>query len=454
MATTALAFPARAQDSPPPGEPRLERVLFNGQPTTVVAPGYAIEVQGQDLFEPPPVKPGGRPSPDRLAPVRVTLGGKAALVLEATRTQLFLLVPQGLRPGKAKLELRIAGRGAASLAIEVGPPPVGGDGGDPPPSVPFELTRFTLQPTASGPLFRVEGKCPDLPDGMRVQVSLGFEGQGVQGTAVAVQGGAFAHTFGPYREALPVGIYEAEALFTLNKQSRAAAVPLVQELRRRPRGAELLEAYKRLRRVAHLPVGGTGEGGQLTPEDRAPQQLRVQERAKTITEGVTALVTELERRYAVAGRAFFKAQGQARYDAAAYRAWLIKERFAQDDAAAQRLEAERAGVTASGHLEPDAWEREVVKPLVERLDALAAPSGERLLCPPDPRAQRYEEELLGQALALLQRWTRALYGRAKLTPPAALDAAQRVQPAATRATRGELEATRKLLLRQVGLPPS
>lgn len=453
----AIASSAWAQEGAEEawGKPQIDEVYFEQTKTREIAPGYPYRLVGRDLFAPPP-KPPEAKGYDPFAAVTLTIGSRQAQVTASNRTELRFVVPQGLKPGKVRLTLRVAGRGSAETQVVIGKPPVitGVGEGDnttaPPPPVPFTVGDLVRVEAEGRVHFQLEGKAPELLDGMKVGLTLYYGASVIETRLIAIERGRFRCDFAPLEGVLPVGVYAADALFALNRQPRL----LVMEFLRKC-GQAKFKLYSRLVRRSYCNVGGSGPGGQLLPVDRQAQQQELQARAGALSKEVSAVLQGVERAYGSAARSFFRKPGQASYDAEAYRAWLLQTRRAGDEAMAQVLERERIAVTQRGHLDPKAWE-ELAKQVLGRLaaarDAWAKGEG-RYACSPDPRAERLAEDLLAVALAQLQRRTRELYGRAKQKLPAAIiaPAALREIPASPRPSVLRATAIERDLLRQVGV---
>lgn len=453
--TLAIASSAWAQEEAQEqewGAPQIDEVCFEQTQTRELAPGYPYRLVGRDLFAPPP-QPPEQKGYDPFAGVTLTIASQRAQVTASSRTELRFVVPQGLKPGKARLRLRVVGRGSAEVGVVVGdpPPPPGpeGNGETPPSQVPFHVGELERVESEGRVRFRLEGRAPELLDGMKVGLTLSYGADVIEARVIAVAQGRFRCDFAPLEGVLPVGVYAADALFALNRQPRR----LVKRFLRIQGGAKA-KLYRRLLRRSYCNVGGSGPGGQLLPADREAQQRELQARARALTQAARGALQGVERAYGSAARSFFRKPGQASYDPEAYRAWLLRTRRAGDEASAQALERERVAVTQRGHLDPQAWEARAEQALSQLAAARAAwREGEaRYACPPDPRAARLAEDLVAVALAQLQRRTRELYRRAKQQLPAAVIApvALREVPAYPKPSVLRASAIERDLLRQVG----
>ena len=87
--------------------------------------------------------------------------------------------------------------------------------------------------------------------------------------------------------------------------------------------------YPRVRRSAFVGHGGTGPQGQITAADRAAQEAEVATHHHEFSKALAAILDEVQRAYAGAGRSRFKQAKASGYDEAAYRGWLGRLGYAK-----------------------------------------------------------------------------------------------------------------------------
>ena len=441
LLSTLGASPALA------GGPQIEQVLdAQDRPTTVVAPGAPLTLKGRELYAAPEgEEPKGFPG------LSATLGGQPLLVLAASPEELRLLVSPD-QPERKGQELVIRFRGQSARArLDVGPVAQGPEPGTAEPPPPFEITSFRQQTTGAGALFLAAGRAPGLPDGLKIQLALRYGADEVRVRSLPLRGGAFEATFGPFRERLPVGHYALELSFSLNRQSKSGYRSLQRSLPASLSRAEreaTLERLKSVRVVAWLNVGGTGPGGQILPEDRAPQAEALRGRAEALAKACETLLARLEAAYALAARVHLRRGGELSQEA--YLTWLVDQGHAADRSAAEALLADTRFASRRGELDSAAWgawvEAELYPGLRAEAQAERSFAGETL-CPLDPGAKRLATQALSELYALARERSASLFKAAGAPLPPALGSpdlgltpAPRSSPKRLRATLGELRA--------------
>ncbi len=257
--------PAQAQGA----APVIEKILDgNGKTVTRAPQGGVIQLVGRNFHACPPPPEGVSLNDYRCKHpgLDVTIAGTKALILASTGDSVTVVIPSKAKPTpSAEVVITYKGR-VTQTALEI----VDGKawkvpGGNEPCRHPrpladpekhlraFKITRFLLVRTPAGDTFVVEG-IARVPDGMQVQLELGLDGTKIPGSKklVPVENEAFRYAFSPYpkTEALLPGIYSADVLFELGRQSK----------RRRHRWAKTLtdeeqELYGRIQRRELTRVG-------------------------------------------------------------------------------------------------------------------------------------------------------------------------------------------------------
>ena len=436
--------------------PQLEQILDGqGLPTTRVAPGGTFTLKGRELY----AAPEGEPEPEGFPGLSATLGGKPLRVTAASSEELrFSLDPDHPERDKQPLVVRFRGE-SLRATLDVGPVAQGTDG-DPEPASLLVITRFELQTSGAGALFRAAGEAPAFLDGLKVQLALRYGEDEVQLRSLPLAKGGFETSFGPFRERLPVGHYALELSFSLNGQSRLKVKSLERTIAASSSVAEAqttLDRLKEVRQVAWLNVGGSGPGGQILPIDRAPQIEALRARVAALTAASEALLLRLEECYALAARVHLRRGGELPKDA--YLAWLVAQGHAADQAGAERLYADTRFASRRGELDEAAWkallEGELYPGLRAALQAEVA-FAQETLCPLDRGAQRLALQALSELYALIRERSVGLFKAAGAVLPLELSSpelgANGGLAPAPRSSPKRLRATLRELGARVGAP--
>lgn len=473
-----LAAPAAGQDSAPVIE---ELQDGNGVTTTQLPQGGILWIKGRNLHRcPVPEDPvEAKKFRCKHEELEVTLDGDPIAVWDSTFDLITAQIPPNAKIGKSRIRVEIRGRGKAEARLEImsmekyreahkgegnfetpgGALPGQKDAGEA-LKQEFKITKFAMVPGAAGSRFEVEGVVPDLiPDGFWLDLNVMFDNRSLFTRRVEIADKGFRGTFGPFREKLLYGIYECRVTFEVGQQSRAALRRWERSRRRsgaRDLKKEEQEALQRIERRELVEVG-TGPQNKVTPEDRKRQIDALQAHVKKLHDEAGKLYGELEEVWAVAARCRFKQAGQSSYDKERYRAWLVRQKYAEDDKAAEAIEKDTRFGTASGHFKAQEYETWVTKRdgFISHLQALAREQvafNTEYICPIDDRAKMLGDYLLSILERTLQNHAQELYRRSRLDVPAAINALrlENVVPAPEDGKK-YFYAKRRELLRQVGL---
>lgn len=219
---------ARADGLPP----EIHGVETGNRPERCIVPGQTIGIVGSHLHV---CLPDHRCRHDD---VSVGFGGGLAAerVLEATADRVVALVPRYLPAGERTITLWTGGR-RVTTTLEV----VHASDDLSVRDFTWRIRTFELVSAPDGNRLDVVGVTDDrAPDGLSLVVTL----EGAQrwssaadvsrprlGEAVApVTSGTFRCSFGPYRGAIPSGVYRVTARFELARQPAALLAPFVSRL--------------------------------------------------------------------------------------------------------------------------------------------------------------------------------------------------------------------------------
>jgi hypothetical protein len=272
-ALTLLTCAGLAQAERPGRAPRIDqiRLVSTGAVTSRVPLGGVVQLTGARFHHPT------RPlDPDDFSHVAVSLSGAACIVLDAAPDQITFLVPQfDVKRGERRLEVTVAGRGRATVRLQVvDPGEVPGQLSDEPtgpcdPGASLALggriVRWAVEQTPTGTYLHAEGAAELLAEGLWLQlrVSRHLDGDLLPLDARKVKVIAeddrrlWRVTFGPYED-LPEGVYRLDAVFELAKQSRIRRRRFCRDLTPTQR-----EALERVHRRDDVEVGAPAQDHQL-----------------------------------------------------------------------------------------------------------------------------------------------------------------------------------------------
>lgn len=448
LSSFALAVAASASAQDP--RPVLTELRQDGERVVAAALTEFVEAVGRDLHRCPPAPAD---QPDAEAPrcehkgVVVRVSGKVVPIVAASPDMIMFQLPPELGVGKKRVEVVIDGRSAGTLDLELlaegsrTDPPVAG----PEPRDAFQLTRFDILVDAAGTRFAVAGRADPITNGMAMAVTLRFEGRTVlESQFVRIDAGQFAATFGPYTRPLPLGLWEASALFQLKSQPRVV-------VNRARLTAEQRNDLSRVERVDGRPLG--------TREEIAAQRQALQAHYQAVAAETERLLDEVLFAYASASRALFKNAGAPGYRANEHLAHVREVRAARTPEEVARVQADLRFATAGGHLRADAyqaWAEETLLPAWLGSFRRDGEYREATLVPVEPRSARLAEALHTTVLGTLRTQSATLFSAAQLECPATLrDAPDGVDVPPLEATergRAAFEAQRDELLRRAAGP--
>jgi hypothetical protein len=463
------AAPAAAQG----GRPVISKVKYStGKEVRAVPVGGTLYLEGRDLYDPPvqPIDPKtGRPKAVKnpYPGLTVKIDGKACRIFASSLSRVTVQVHPTIKPGKNKtITLNVQGRGSATAKIDVitqkefteqdaGAERKGETGSGETESAErrvlgsFNITKFRMVSGGAGQTFQVEGTVKKtVPNGLRVQLSLLYGKRVIRTRAVPIKDGKFTVTFGPYTEKLLVGNYTVQMVFALNKQSRIKLKRWIRKLKKSE-----LTLYKRIVRQEMTSVGGTGPQGRITAEDRAKQEEELKSHSQELANDCQKLMAKLKVAYSGAARVFFRKKS-GNFEDALYRGWLIKLKFAVDDAGAQKIQQDTTYGSQRGGFQDRAWEtfgRDTLIPELQAAYDRHAKFNKQWIAPPSGRAERLGEFLISNVAKLFEKWTMHLYGKEKMQVPQEIKAMPFPVISAPKTSMKYFEAKRRELLRVVGI---
>jgi hypothetical protein len=450
----ALAASATAQDPQP--RPVVTGLRWNGKPVSAAALGGFVEAVGRDLHAcplAPQEEPDAKPPPCDHPGVVVRVAGQVVPIIGSTASGITFNLPADLGVGKKRVEVELDGRSAGTLELQLlpeGTPPPDGEDDDGQPAGPeprdaFQVIRFDVLVDGAGTRFVVEGRADPITDGMAMAITLRFERRAVlESQLVRIDAGGYRATFGPYTRPLPLGLWEASALFELKSQPRVAV-----------NRARLTPAQRNdLSRVERLDGRLLG-----TPEEIAAQRQALQAHYAAVAAETERLLDEVLLAYASASRVLFKNAGAPGYRVADHLAHVRDVRAARTPEEVARVQADLRFATAGGHLRPDAYQRWAEETLLPAWLGSFRRDGEfreATLVPVEPRSARLAEDLHTTVLGTLRTQSATLYSAAQVECPASLrDAPPGVVVPPLEATergRRAFEAQRDELLRRAAGP--